>query len=293
MCRLYGFRANEDTRVECSLVHAENALLMQSRSDMTGRAHPDGWGIAFYQDTHPNLERRSTAAFDDLHFSSTAGRINSQTVVAHVRLASVGGLSDVNSHPFTYGQWTFAHNGTVRGFEILRDELIAETLPSLNSFRQGFTDSEHCFYWLLSRLARAGIDLTTPVQDTNTFARVISEAVAQLDQRCRDIEPDETPCLNFLITEGQVLAVTRWNNSLYWVAREGVHDCEVCGIPHVQQTEGTNYRAAIVASEPVSQEAWQEVPNHHLLLVDADIRVGIHAIEQCVSECPGARSILL
>ena len=27
MCRLYGFRANEETKVECTLVHAQNALL--------------------------------------------------------------------------------------------------------------------------------------------------------------------------------------------------------------------------------------------------------------------------
>lgn len=34
MCRLYGFLANERTKVECSLVHAQNALLHQSRADI-------------------------------------------------------------------------------------------------------------------------------------------------------------------------------------------------------------------------------------------------------------------
>ena len=282
MCRFYGFRANEDTKVECSLVHAQNALLMQSRSDMVGRAHPDGWGIAFYHDAGLQVERRSTAAFDDLHFSATAERIYTQTVVAHVRLASVGGTAVVNSHPFTWGQWTFAHNGTLFGFALLRDELVTQTLPSLQSSRQGLTDSEQSFYWLLSRLANAGIDLSRPIQDMGLFTRVICDAVVELNQRCHGVESIQRARLNFLLTDGHVMAVTRWNNSLYWVAREGIHDCEICGIPHVRPHEGTNYRAVIVASEPISSEAWQEVPDQHLLLVDGGVKASLHPIQSSV-----------
>lgn len=280
MCRLYGFRANEDTKVECSLVHAQNALLMQSRSDMIGRAHSDGWGIAFYDNAHPEVERRSTAAFDDLHFSSTAERIYTKTVVAHVRLATVGGASVVNSHPFVHDQWTFAHNGTVWGFATLRDELIAETLPSLQPFRKGSTDSEHCFYWLLSRLAMAGMDLSMPVSDTELFRQVISDSVLELDQRCRDVHSVDPARLNFLITDGRVMAVTRWNNSLWWVARNGIHDCEICGIPHVHHHQGTSYQAVVVASEPISHETWQEVPDHHLLLVEAELKASLHVVQR-------------
>jgi hypothetical protein len=45
MCRLYAFRANEPTRVECSLVHAQNALMEQSKGDMAGAMHGHGWGV--------------------------------------------------------------------------------------------------------------------------------------------------------------------------------------------------------------------------------------------------------
>src|SRR5919108_629070 len=46
MCRLYALRANEPTRVECSLVRAQNALMAQSRGDREGLIHGDGWGVA-------------------------------------------------------------------------------------------------------------------------------------------------------------------------------------------------------------------------------------------------------
>ena len=66
MCRLYGFRASEATKVECSLIHAQNALLLQSRSDMMGREHADGWGLASYRNSEISLEHRDTAAFEDV-----------------------------------------------------------------------------------------------------------------------------------------------------------------------------------------------------------------------------------
>ena len=45
MCRLYAMRANEPTRVECSLVHAQNALMQQSQLDAEGLVHGHGWGV--------------------------------------------------------------------------------------------------------------------------------------------------------------------------------------------------------------------------------------------------------
>src|SRR6476620_10098238 len=39
MCRHYAFRANEPTKVECTLVRAQNALLAQSRADRRGKTH--------------------------------------------------------------------------------------------------------------------------------------------------------------------------------------------------------------------------------------------------------------
>ena len=55
MCRLYAMSANEPTRVECSLVHAQNALMQQSEQDAEGLMHGHGWGVADYRDGVPPL----------------------------------------------------------------------------------------------------------------------------------------------------------------------------------------------------------------------------------------------
>ena len=288
MCRLYGFRANEETKVECTLVHAQNALLLQSRADRRGRSHPDGWGIAFYRDGTPLLEHRAAAAFRDVHFSATAERVYSRTVIAHIRMATVGKVSSANTHPFTYDCWTFAHNGTITAFPALRDCLVEETGLRLQAQRRGGTDSEQLFYWLLARMERAGIPPEARAPELAVLERVVAESVVELARRCEEVGAEKPARLNVLLTDGACLVATRWNHDLCWVSRVGVHDCEICGIPHVHHDETTDYRAVVVASEPISREDWREVPDRSVLTIDTAIRTTIRPIAEVLR---GARRL--
>lgn len=271
MCRLYGFRANERTKVECSLVYAQNALLNQSRLDARGSSHADGWGVGYYDNRVPAVERGVTAAFEGGHFSTTAERVYSKTVLAHVRNATVGGASLANTHPFSYRHWVFAHNGTVRPFDALAPQLESEISLRLADLRVGTTDSELCFLWLLSRLEQIGVDLEDAKHETENLGSVIGQAVAELTERSAALGPERPAMLNFILTDGLKMVATRWHRSLYCLEREGVHDCEICGIPHIDHRQGVAYRAVVIASEPISDEAWQEVPNGSLIEVGADL----------------------
>lgn len=273
MCRLYGFRANEPTKVECTLVLAQNALLVQSRADLRGKTHADGWGIATYENSVPHVERRETAAFETLHFGTAAERLFARTVVAHVRRATVSSTGLLNTHPFVYGPWAFAHNGTVRGFHQVGPILERETPPELLRTRRGSTDSELAFCWLLGRMEAAGISVLEPCSDSVQVASVVQQAIrdlADLGDRTGEERPTE---LNFLLTDGRTMVAARWRNSLHWLVREGVHDCEICGIPHLHHDEQTHYLAAVIASEPITDENWQEVPDGAIVVVSPDLAV--------------------
>jgi len=271
MCRLYGFRANEPTKVECPPVHAQNGLLAQSWRDQQGVDHPDGWGIAFYDDDHPEVERRATPAYECLHFSVIAERVYARTVLAHVRRATVGGAEEENTHPFTYGRWTLVHNGTVRGFEALAPQMLEETAPRLRRCIQGATDTEATFYWLLSRMQAAGIEPEGHCADVSRLAELLWGSIRTLDGWSREVGAEKPAQLNFLLTDGDALVATRLRHSLFWELRRGIHPCEVCGVPHVHHTERADYRAVVVASEPISDEPWEEVPEGSVLAVDAGI----------------------
>lgn len=278
MCRLYGFHASEPTKVECTLVHAQNALLIQSRSDLRGVSHADGWGIACYTGQELDVERCGTAAHADLHFSGTAERVVAETVVAHVRRATVGTPSATNTHPFRYEHWIFAHNGTVTGFDELRDELERETKPFLQAHRLGTTDSEQAFLWLLSRMVDAGVDLSGRQTSVETMVTVVAGALRTLAGRCDTRSPDKAAQLNFLLTDGRSLVVSRWGNTLYWVSRHGVQDCEICGIPHVHHQPQHDYRAVVVASEPISHEEWRPLEERQILAVGPDLETRVHPV---------------
>ena len=213
---------------------------------------------------------------EDLHFSTTAERIYTETVVAHAaarhRRPTVGRQLPL---PFTFGPWTFAHNGTVTAFDRLQAGLISETAPRLNAARQGKTDSEHAFFWLLSRMANAGIDLEGPAADLSHLLWIVSDAIRELAHRCLGAEKPAK--LNFVLSDGRHLVASRWNNTLHYVVREGVRDCEICGIPHIHHQSGVDYRAIVVASEPISHEDWREVPNHSILGIGP--KIALHQLD--------------
>ena len=65
----------------------------------------------------------------------------------------------------------------------------------------------------------------------------------------------------------------RLGRTLYYVEREGVHDCEICGFPHIHHDPHRRYRAVVVASEPISHEDWREVPERSVYRVNQNFRL--------------------
>jgi glutamine amidotransferase len=272
MCRLYGFRATESTRVECSLVLAQNAVLAQSREDLRGISNGDGWGIAHYAGDGAIVEKRARAAHEDLAFSALAESLSSSTVIAHVRAATIGGASEANTHPFSHGPWTFAHNGTVTAFESVAPRLASELGSPHRAGRRGDTDSELVFRWLLSRMPAYGMDSELPASDVGTLADLVGDAVVAIADMSLQAGAAEPSKLNLLISDGDRMVVSRWGNSLYWVARRGITDCAVCSLNHAPDAT-SGYRSVVVASEPLTDENWLEVPEGSLIAIDHDLTV--------------------
>lgn len=271
MCRLYAMRATEPTRVECSLVHAQNALMQQSIGDAEGLAHGHGWGVADYADTVPLIEKQTWAAWHGEHFRKTAARVYAKTVVAHVRHATVGGHSVENTHPFRNGRWIFAHNGTVPHFADVRDLMIDHIDPVLRNGIKGVTDSEHIFYYLLSLHMRHP---ETPLQQT------VGRGLQRIIQWSQAVQVEEPPALNIVLTDGEQLVGSRYGRTLWHLVRTEVTVCGICGRKHVQHESGQDYRAIEIASEPISGENWKPFADGVVYSIDKDFHFSIEPILQ-------------
>jgi glutamine amidotransferase len=266
MCRLYGFRANEPTKVECSLVRAQNALMAQSRMDREGLTHGHGWGVAEHPDGVPLVEKQAWAAYHGEQFKKTAARVYSRSVIAHVRRATVGPPGLENTHPFVHGVWLFAHNGTLPNFERLRHRLL-EAMDSLHRTEiRGSTDSEHLFRYLLSHWER---------RPERPLLETLRSGLEQVVAWCLEIDDAAKISLNVLWADGERMVGSRLNRTLWYLEREELVTCEICGKSHVHHDPKQSYRAVEIASEPITRERWLQVPNGTVFNVDPDLRLRI------------------
>ena len=235
MCRLFGQHAHAGFDPSAPLCSEHNALRFQSHR------HPHGWGIGWYEDGRPVLRRGLLPAHEDEAFLDAAGAARSAVVVAHVRDASVGPVTEENTHPFRFRRWLFAHNGTVARWKSnprVRAAIHAEIDPDLRAEARGETDSERCFLLFLSRLrARAPLDGASLEDVRHALAETTRAVIRIADPRAR-----KKSTLNLLVSDGRLLAAARHGKTLHLAANAGP------------------LHAFVLASERIGAAPWAEVP---------------------------------
>ncbi|MEM7647139.1 MAG: class II glutamine amidotransferase, partial [Pseudomonadota bacterium] len=127
-----------------SLIDADNAIIQQSDR------HPDGWGVAYYHMGSPHLVKVDSQAKECKIFEKVSGVVSSNTLVTHIRKSTIGSVGPLNTHPFQFGPWVFAHNGNIKNFAAHKPKLREKVDTHLRPFILGETDSEHLFFILLS-----------------------------------------------------------------------------------------------------------------------------------------------
>ena len=205
------------------LLEPEHGLLRQSyapRRQCHGTMNADGWGVGFYAAARPDEPARwrsSRPLWTDASFASVAPVIFAGCILAAVRSASPGMPGDETAAaPFRSGRWLLSHNGTL-------DRALLGPHPAAESVCDSAQLAAHLFD---SGPERAG------------------QFVADLGRR------DPAARLNLLLTDGQHILATRWNDTL-----------------SVLRTDD----GVVVASEPYDDDPrWADVPDHHLVTATAD-----------------------
>lgn len=193
MCRVFGAVSSDPISIRHELVDATNPMIRLSED------HDSGWGVCAYPQVGsaaPISERFANAAHLDSRFNA-ATDLRGRIFNAHVRRATLGGLSNENTHPFEFGPYSFSHNGTILGYRNLLRPGMDEPV--------GQTDSE-CFFMRLMN----DFDPADP-------ARSLRSTVAAL------VAGHTFSGLNFLFSDGLKLYAYKLGIfDLYWVTRPGV-----------------------------------------------------------------------
>lgn len=194
---------------------------------------PDGWGLAWYEGGRLKVVKSRESALKNHKFVATAERMNSRIILAHLRRMTRGNVREVNTHPFRFGKYVFAHNGTVDISE------LADYLKGSYRKIRGDTDSELLFHFLVQNMERWG----------NFMG--LRKAVKEISEQARR---RHVTSLNFIMADGRYLyvfkRVYRGTNNLYYYQRGGFYKC------------------FIVSSKPLG-ESWVEMENGEFLAVDS------------------------
>ena len=248
-----------------------------------GDTPPDGYGFGHYQAGNVLLGKRPSGAAAPLSLPELVGKIDSEALIAHARRATVGKAKDENTHPFRFRRWLFAHDGTVEGFDRVRPRLL-EALPDfLRRNIMGDTDSEHAFMWFLSQLKDLGA-LDDLDADARAVGRSLARTVRQLEAWSREVSEQRPSRLNFVVTNGRVMAATRRGGPLFYALLEGIVPCAADGItletpesdPRVRPHR--RVKAVCFASRLRMPNGFIEVPEGSVVSVSRSLQVTVAAL---------------
>jgi glutamine amidotransferase len=274
MCRFVGYLGLKPIPLSTLLIAPTNSLINQSRAALEDRSsvHGDGFGLGWYNhniDQTPALFHSIQPAWNDLNLKYLAEKLESSCFLGHIRAATEGIVSEINCHPFSYGNRLFIHNGLVDQFTHIKQKLVSFLDASIYHNVCGQTDSEHIFALMNHFLL--------PIQGRVTLldmAQAIKKTIAKLLEWQGGRNDKDMVILNCILTDGHSMLVCRYSNkpkqrvlTLYFS-----HEMQpVCGVG----------QAVVVSSERLSEasQKWQVVPNNYFLLIDHQLKHTLQPIE--------------
>ncbi|PPR05713.1 hypothetical protein CVT26_008954 [Gymnopilus dilepis] len=254
----------------------------------------DGFGVGWYDSVYdeelgsqPCIFTSVTPAWNNVNLTRLAEKIKSPLVFAHVRATTAGSLSLDNCHPFVHGKLMFMHNGGIADFHLLKRRLQKDLPDTAFDMVQGNTDSEWCFALLLSKLPDCNAKSFTP----EILRKAMSDTIATLNSYAEEFNITEPSLMNFCVTDGESVVVTRYISSK---TEEAASLWFSSGTEFSEYAEGGHYKMSKadkreniimvrgyymfssppltiiqIASEPLTFERadWMEIKTNHMVVI--------------------------
>jgi len=277
MCELFAMSSHFPATVNLSLDE------LARHGGATG-PHTDGWGIAYYEGYDVRRIRETERAADSpwVAFVEKTG-LTSTRVIAHIRLATRGERALHNTQPFTRELGgrvhTFAHNGDLPKVQGDASLALGRHRPIGNS------DSEHAFCALLASLDELWSEPSRPPPLALRLGKV-----ADFAARLRPHGP-----ANFIYSDGDYLFAhghrrTQKDRSirppgLHWLRRCcDASAVEIAGLK--LQSSHAEQHAVLVASVPLTTEAWSPLEEGEILVLADGNEVARHNPATGLRLCP-------
>jgi predicted glutamine amidotransferase len=266
------------------LYQPKNSLVNQSvnAKEIEEPLNGDGFGIGWYVpefNNEPATFVSVNPAWSNRNLRNLAPKIKTECMIAHVRAASVGEVSESNCHPFQYKNLLMAHNGGVEEFQKIKRKLREPLNDEMYNWIKGQTDSEHIFAYLVNTLITQhktiGVDeVVDSFEKTFTF---LKKLMAENGIK-------QEGYLNMVVTNGLFMVATRYCTDPAWDAltlyhSEGSRYVVENGETRMEAPEDDDH-AVLVVSEKLTDDAhWTMIPNNHFVIVEQSLNVRVKPIK--------------
>ena len=284
MCRFLAYKGHEIFLSDL-LTRSEQSLIRQSyhAREREEPLNGDGFGVGWYaqgQDATPGVFTSIQPAWANRNLHRLADKIQSTSILAHVRAASPGTpVTELNCHPFQHGRFLWMHNGRIAEFRKIRRTLREHLQDEFYDLIQGTTDSEHVFALFLNQLGNRESHY-----DVDILRQTMTETISLIERWLDEAGVSTSSWLNFCIADGDRLLATKYvtnasdqPQSLYFTRGDRFELRD--GHYRMMQRDEHN-GAVIIASEPLTDERgdWEPVPLNHCISVSPELNIDIQPI---------------
>ena len=223
MCEIFGVSLRERITI--------NSMLKSFYSH--SNEHRNGWGLALLDRRPVSIDKEPVKALDSEYLKEKLkSEIRTKKCISHIRMATIGGMNEDNTHPFTrydYSgrRWVFAHNGTI--FE-------SKELTPYQYVQKGTTDSERIFLYLIDIMDKHFEEKKEPLTPR--------ERMDLIDEIILTLAPGNK--LNLMIEDGEYFYI---------------HKNEENTLSYLELDEGY-----VFSTKPLTDYGWKDVPMNQLMV---------------------------
>ncbi|KAF8922604.1 nucleophile aminohydrolase [Mucidula mucida] len=283
MCRFVIYKGTAPVQLSHLLTRPCHSIINQAfdsrlRLDHRRPMNGDGFGVGWYDSVYdeelgsqPCIFTSVTPAWNNVNLTRLAEKIKSPLVFGHVRATTAGSLSLDNCHPFVHGNLMFMHNGGIADFHLIKRKLQMGLPDVAFDMVQGNTDSEWAFALFLSMLP----DPNARTFTVPTLRKAMLDTIATLNKYAEEAGITEPSLMNFCVTDGETVIVTRYISSK---RDEAASLWFSSGTSFSEYAEGGHYKMSkadkreniiMIASEPLTFERadWMEIKTNNMAII--------------------------
>ncbi len=287
MCRLVAYLGTPIFTDEI-IIKPTNSLIHQSYAaeETENPVNGDGFGLGWYNKDireEPGIYKSIFPAWNDQNLIHNASFIKTSCFLAHVRAATVGGISTENTHPFSYKQYLMMHNGGILEFDKIKYDLVQLLDPESFLWIQGQTDTQYILALFMTNIRK--LRIKGPATSKQMVA-CFNKTFKDIEELKRKNGVDAIALYNIVLSDGYRMIATRYstdpNNEARTLHYAEKMSCVICEEGTLKMDVANEKRTStLISSEMLTEdtEKWREIPQNHAIFIDQNLEVTLFELD--------------